>query len=152
MLRAGSPVDDEELQQLLAAALPAHGGQGVSGSMEIRRGPGRSPYMLHVSPVGVRQMDFGARRVAALALIEEQAGKRRIDHQSVAAALGLTPAESRIGSALARGGRVRDIAVATGTRESTVRWHNRRILRKYGVTRQSDLVRLVQSSSVRIPD
>ena len=151
VLRARSPADNEQLQQLLARALPAYGGQGVGGSLRIRRTPGRPPFTLHISPVSVRQMDFGARRVAGLALIVEQERQRRIDPHTVAAALGLTPAESRIAAALANGSRVRDIAAATGSEESTVRWHINRIFRKHGVSRQAELVHLVLSSLDQVP-
>ena len=145
VLQARSSADDRLLQRHLAWVLAAYDGRGVGGSTRIRRASGRPPYTLHVSPVRVGQMDFGARRVAVLALIVEQEGERRIDPRAVASALGLTPTESRIAAALADGSRVRDIAVATGNQESTVRWHVRRIFRKHGITRQADLVRLVLS-------
>ena len=150
VLGAHLPSDDERLQQLLAWALPANGGQGVGSSMQIRRATGRPPYALHISPVNLRQMDFGALRVSALALIVEQEREQRIDPRSVASALGLTPAESRIAAALASGSRVGDIAKAMGSQVSTVRWHINRIFRKLGLSRQADLVRLVLSSSGQV--
>ena len=151
VLRARSAADEARLQQLLAQALPAYDGQGTGGRLTIRRARGRPPFTLHLNPVTLRQMDFGARRVAALALIVEQEGQRRIDPHAVASALGLTAAESRIAAALASGSRVRDIALATGNEKSTIRWHINRIFRKHGLSRQADLVRLVLSSLGQIP-
>ena len=145
VLRARSAADDRLLQRHLAWALSAYDGRGFGGSMRVRRASGRLPYTLHISPVSVHQMDFGARRVVVLALTVDQEGERRIDPGAVASALGLTPAESRIAAALAEGNRVRDTAAATGNQESTVRWHINRIFRKHGISRQMDPMRLVLS-------
>ena len=68
-LRAWLPADDASLKQLLARALPTLYVEAVSGSMMIRRSPGLPRLALHVNPVTVRQMDFGARSVGALVLI-----------------------------------------------------------------------------------
>lgn len=152
VLRARSAADEAQLQQLLARTLPANGGRGTGGWLPIRRTRGRPPFTLHLHPVSLRQMDFGAGRVAALVLIVEQEGQRRIDPRAVALALGLTPTESRIAAALASGSRVHDIAAATGRETSTIRWHINRIFRKHGLSRQVDLMRLVLSSLGQSPD
>ena len=70
-LGAWLPADNAELQSLLARALPPFGGQAASGSMTVRRASGVSRLVVHVNPVGDRQMDFRARRVAALVLVVE---------------------------------------------------------------------------------
>ena len=62
-----------------------------------------------------------------------------------AVALGLTAAESRVAVLLAQGMSVREIAVATGRRESTIRTHVKHMFAKHEISRQADLVRLVQS-------
>ena len=49
------------------------------------------------------------------------------------------------GPLLADGKTVRDIALATGRRESTIRSHVKHMLAKHGLSRQADLVRLVLS-------
>ena len=51
-LHARAPAEDAALQALLVRALPRCGGQGAGGSMLVRRGLGRPPLVLHVSPVG----------------------------------------------------------------------------------------------------
>ena len=53
--------------------------------------------------------------------------------------------ESRVAVMLAEGMTVREITAATGRKETTIRWHVRRIFRKQGITRQAELVRLVLS-------
>ena len=63
----------------------------------------------------------------------------------VAQALHLTPAESQAAAGLAQGRTVRDMALASGRREDSIRFHLKRIYRKHGLTGQADLVRLVLS-------
>ena len=136
------PADNARLQKLLALALPVVG-EAVSGSMAVWRSRVLPRFALHVNPVAVRQMDYGARRVAALVLVVDPASQARIDPALVAAALGLTPAESQVAAALAEGSTVRDIGATTRRKEPTIRWLIRQIYTKQGISRQADLVRLV---------
>ena len=62
-----------------------------------------------------------------------------------AAALDLTGMESRVAVLLAQGMSVRQIAAATGRKESTIRSHVKHMFAKHGVSRQVELVRLVRS-------
>ena len=144
-LSATTPRDNGELQQLLALALPRFGGPGSSGSMTIGRSSARTNLVVHVTPVSVRQRDFHARQVAALVLVANPESRPGIDARLVQAALGLTPAESRLAVMVAGGQRARDIAACTGRSEGTVRWHMQNIFRKQGISREVDLVRRVLS-------
>ena len=67
-LDARRPADRSRLRRLLGRALPGLWGSEApsGGSMTIQRPSGRSRLVLHVSPVGDREADFGGRRVAAL--------------------------------------------------------------------------------------
>ena len=143
-LRAREPADQARLARLVAAALPA-AGLAVSGSMTLRRAVGLPRFVVHATPVGVRQPDFGARRVAALVLIVEPGRQVRLDPGLVAVTLGLTLTESQVAIWLAEGRNVGDIAVATGRSASSVRWHLKQIYHKQGLVGQADLVRLVLS-------
>ena len=109
VLRAREASDRLRLDRLVASALPASGAVAVSGSMLLRRSSGLPPLVVHVKPVAVPQPDYGARHVAALVLIVEPGSRRRIDPGLVAAALGLTQAESQVAVWLAEGKSVRDI-------------------------------------------
>ena len=60
------PADRARLVRLVAGALPTSGAVAVSGSMLLHRTSTRPPFVVHVRPVRVRQLDFGARYVAAL--------------------------------------------------------------------------------------
>jgi DNA-binding NarL/FixJ family response regulator len=65
--------------------------------------------------------------------------------RDLAQAFGLSPAGSRLAAALLSGKRPSDIA-ASDVRMTTVRTQLSSILRKLGVERQADLVRVISSS------
>ena len=143
-LGAWLPADHERLQKLLGRALPALWGEPpVAGSMTLQRPSGARRLSLHVSPVGDAQADFGARRVAALALVVDPTSRPRIDPIRLAAALGLTPAEGRVAALLAEGRSVREAAAEAGYRETYVRWLIQQLYKKQGVSGQVALVRRV---------
>ena len=145
VLQARAPDDQGRLARLVAEALPTSGAVPVSGSMQLGRVSGLPPFVVHIKPVGVPQPDYGARPVAALVLIVEPGRHPRLDSGLVARTLRLTPAESQVAALLADGKTVRDIALATGRRESTIRSHVKHMFAKHGLSRQADLVRLVLS-------
>lgn len=144
-LHARSAPDNAVLRQLLVRALPPRGERGAGGSMTVS-GPGVVPgLMVHISPIGQDTTGFGAYRIAALVLIAEPASANRVNPALLAAALGLTPAESRVAAQLAEGMSVRDMARSMTRSENTIRWHLRRIYDKHGISREVELVRLVLS-------
>ncbi len=146
VLAARVPADQTRLEQLVSEALPTTSSTpAVSGSMILHRASALPPFVVHVKPVEVRQLDFGARRVAALVLITEPGQVARIDPAVVAATLGLTPVESQIAALLAEGWTVREIAGALEYTERSVRWYLHQIYHKQGLAGQVDLVRLVLS-------
>ena len=141
-LHARTPEDDAELQGLLARALPRFGARGAGGSTMIGRA---APLVVHVNPVGRQETDWRVWPVAALVLVTDPTRRTRIDPAVAAAALGLTRMESRVAVLLAEGMKVLEVAAATGRKESTIRWHVKRMFVKHKLSRQDDLVRLVQS-------
>ena len=147
VLCASEPANDAELQRLLRHALPLFDGHGTGGSITICRPSSASRLVLHVSPVGGSSMDARSQRVAALVLVVEPGRRPPIDADLVASALGLTPTESSVAVMLASGHSLREIAAATRRKEGTVRWHLKQIFTKHRLSRQTDLVRLVLSTS-----
>lgn len=139
------PAENTGLQMLLDRALPRYGDQGVSGSMVVKRLTGAPAVVLHVIPVDDAAMSFRSPCVAALVLLIDLKESPRVEPNLVAAAFRLTAAESEVAALLAEGHTVRDIVAKTGRGENTVRWHVKRILKKLGVSRQADVVRLVSS-------
>ena len=144
-LRAALPADDSRLQGLLKRALPVFGSATppTGGSMTIQRPLLRSRLDLHVHPVEAGQADFGGRRVVALVLVVDPARRPRIDPARVSVLLGLTPAEASVSALLAEGRPVREIAAATGYKESYVRWLLKQVYKKQGLSGQIALVQRV---------
>ena len=153
-LCARLPRENAQLSRLLAGALPPWGVRGFAGSMTVTSPSSESSssrdmlpqrLALHVTPVGDDYPHFRTRGLGAVVLVVDPTGKAQMDPAHVAAALDITPVESKLSVALAAGQTVRDIARATGRTEETVRWHLKQIYRKQGVKRQVDLVRRVLS-------
>ena len=144
-LRARRPPDNANLQRMLKRSLPRLGGPGVSGSMTIGRIFGLSRLVAYALPVDQRRWDFSAPRVAVLVFFVDPDGKAQIDPDLVAAALGITPAESHVAVRLAIGESVREIAANTDRKEGTIRGHVKHIQEKTGISRQTELVRQVLS-------
>ena len=144
-LYARAPEDNAELQRLLTRALPPFGARGSGGSVVVKRSSDLPPLVLHINPVGRQKTDLRTWPVAALVLVVDPARHARIDPDVAASALGLTAMESRVAVQLAAGMSVREIAAATGRRESTIRSHVKHMFTKHRLSRQADLVRLVRS-------
>ena len=144
-LVARMKADNTELQRLLARAQAPFGTKASAGSTTVRQRAKRTRLAVHVNPVAERPWDNRSRSVAALVLVADAESSARIDPGIVAAALGLTPSESRLAVMLAAGYSVRTIAARTRRTEGTVRWHLNQIYRKRRISRQADLVRLVLS-------
>ena len=137
--------ENAELQRLLAHALPLYGVQGAGGSMKITRRKAQAPLVLEIHPVRQMSTDYRAWRVGALVLVVDPAARPRVDPDLAAAVLGLTPTESRVAVALATGQTVAGIADALGCAENTVKTHLKRVYRKLGIRKQTELVRRVLS-------
>ena len=144
-LHARLAADEVRLQRLLASALPADDLPAVSGSLTVGRSPTAPRITLHVMPVTAYPLGYDLWRVAAVALLIEPGPHSQIDSDLVATVLGLTPAEGRVAALLAAGHTVRNIALMSRTRESSVRSHVKRIFGKRGISRQADLIREVLS-------
>ena len=140
-LHAWREDDHERLRQLLQRALPDLWGEPPrGGTMTLRRASDAAPQRLHVSPVGDRLADFGARRVAALVLAVDLAAAPHIDAALVSQALDLTPSQGRVAALLAEGRSVAAVAEATGFRPGYVRTLLKRVYRRQGVSGQVELV------------
>ena len=144
-LYARRPDDDACLQTLLKRALPASGVRGAGGSMMAGCSEALLPLALHVNPVSGRDTGFRGSPVAALVLVVDPARGPGIDPAVAATALDLTGMESRVAVLLAQGMSVREVAAATGRKESTIRSHVKHMFTKHGLSRQTELVRLVLS-------
>ena len=146
-LCARLPADDAKLERLLARALPKSGSAAASGSMAVSRLPVLPRFALHINPVVIDRLDFGASRISAIVLIVDPGSRLRISPNLLSATLGLTEAQSVVAAELAAGRSVRDIALATRRQESSVRSLVKQMHIRLGITRQADLVRMVLSAA-----
>lgn len=142
MLAGRNPGEDAEIQRLLAQALAPYGPPGIGGSMKITRGKDRAPLVLEIHPVP-QEGDTAPWQLGALVLIVDPASRPRGEPELVTKLLGLTPAESRVAVAIAAGQTVAGTALELGCAEGTARTHLKRIYRKLGIRKQTELVRKV---------
>ena len=149
-LSCKQPIVQARLNGLLASALPRYGEQGRSGSMMIRRDSLLPVLALHVVPVEIRNRHYQTSRIAALVLLVDPVDRTGIDPAQVRESLGLTPRESRIAAMLAEGRTLHQIAAMTGRSYRTIRSQLNPIFTKFGVSRQVDLIQVIQALS-RIP-
>lgn len=134
----------ERLRAALARALPTTPAAPSASGFRLDR-PGLPALVVHVVPLKAPKTESGLRHAAAMVLIADPSAPTRVDASFVAAALGLTRAESRVAALLAEGRTVQEIATLTHRAEDSVRWQLKRTFSKLGIGRQADLVRLVLS-------
>jgi DNA-binding CsgD family transcriptional regulator len=115
----------------------------AGGRMVIGRCDGLAPYVLAVMPLHAAPFDD---RCLAMIIIVDPA-QYVPSERDLADLFGLSPAEARV-AALMRGKSLADIASASGVQITTVRTQLRAILRKVGVRRQFDLVRILSSTGI----
>ncbi|MCY3699587.1 MAG: LuxR C-terminal-related transcriptional regulator [Gemmatimonadetes bacterium] len=145
VLAAGTQTEHAELQRLLARALPVFGARGAGGTMKITRRDAGGPLVLEIHPVQKTGTDARSWEVGALALIVDPIARPRVDPELPAMVWGLTATESRVAVALTTGQTPAGVAAELGCAESTVRTHLKRVYRKLGVRKQTELVRRVLS-------
>ena len=144
-LAAGNPEEHAEMQRLLARALPPYGPHGAGGSMKITRMEDRAPLVLEIHPVPQTGTAAAPWQLGALVLVVDPAMRPRVAPELVARLLGLTPTESRVAVAVAAGQTVAGTAYELGCAEHTARTHLKRVYRKLGIGKQTELVRRVLS-------
>ena len=115
----------------------------------VKRSSALPPLVLHVNPVGRQEADFHLWPVAALVLIVDPLSGPASIRPVAAAVLGLTRMESRVAVLLAEGMSIREVAAATGRKESTIRSRVKHMFARHGLSRQAELVRLVLSLAAR---
>ncbi len=130
---------------LRGAALLGPGGECEDevGALLIGRPSGKRPYALLVAPLLPARDDdeiAAARMVVFVADLESHGGALA---PRLTQFFGLSKAEARVAAGIVEGRRLQEIARASDVRMPTVRTQLRAALKKIGVTRQADLVRVV---------
>ncbi|MFZ5784736.1 MAG: helix-turn-helix transcriptional regulator [Pseudomonadota bacterium] len=146
-LRAGNIAQTRGLHRLVDVA--AARDSPLPGAMQIGRSHSDTPLTLLVSPlVGATADLFALRRRAALLFVLdiEPVGP---SVRTLRSLFGLTPAEADLAERLGRGAHLKDIASERDVHLETLRSQLKAIFQKTDTDRQSALVRLLTSLSVR---
>jgi DNA-binding CsgD family transcriptional regulator len=142
-LSARRVFETARVAKLIAGATEEPSGAS-GGRMVIGRCDGLPPYVLAVMPLQAAPIE--GRRLAMIIIVDPE---RYVPSESDLADLfGLSPAEARVAAALMTGQSLANVAAASGVQITTVRTQLRSILRKVGVKRQFDLVRILSSTGI----
>ena len=129
----------------LAAGLSGRhrdGTQVADGHLLVGRRGGGRPYAVTIAPLNAED---GVHEASIAMVLIVNPDWQTPSERSVAEFFGLSPAESRLAGALMRGRKLAEIARDCGVEVTTLRTQLSSILRKVGVERQVDLVRILSS-------
>jgi PAS domain-containing protein len=138
-------LDSARLETAIAVATAEENTGAAIGRMRIRRHDGHLPYLLTVAPLGADLSIYG-RPLAVIVLADPE--QQSPSERELAEFLGLSPAESRLAVALLAGKKLGEVAIDFGVQITTLRTQLSSVLRKTGVTRQVDLIRLLSNVPV----
>ncbi len=152
-LTATSPSARSRLERCVSEACRTGVGDGseAGGSFAVERARHAPPYGVIVSPLRMPATPSIARRPAAVVLIGDPERPAPLP-QLLREVFGLTPAQSAFAAQLAGGDSVEASAEALGITVGTARWTLKQIFLRTGTSRQSELVRLIDSLPRRPDD
>jgi DNA-binding CsgD family transcriptional regulator len=136
---ATSRLNEPAFSRLLARGMRGESG----GRLDILRPSGSQPYSLMVSPMTETSSLLGAGRARVTVVVSDPTAVRAPMEATLSVAYGLTRAESRMVARLVDGATVGATAEQLGISLNTARTHLKRAMAKTGVSRQTDLVRLL---------
>ena len=133
----------------LAAGIAGRMSCGTEGHLLVGRKGGARPHAVTIAPLDGG--GDGARAQPVVMVLIVNPDWQAPSERSVSALFGLSPAESRLAAALMQGRKLPDIARDIGVEVTTLRTQLSSILRKVGVERQVDLVRVLSSIGSTCP-
>lgn len=149
-LQASIGLESRELRQLIERAIRGDAGeqglqpQVVSG-MSLTRTSGRPNLGIVVRPAPLTEWSELPNRPAVLVIIRDAEQKLQASQSSLKQLYGFTPAESALVLKLLAGLTVDEASVELNISRNTARSQLRGVFAKTGVTRQTELVRLLLS-------
>jgi DNA-binding CsgD family transcriptional regulator len=138
-------LDSARLETAIVVAAAEEKTGAAIGRVRIRRHDGHPPYLLTVAPLGADLSVYGRPLVIIVLVDPDQQSPSEME---LAEFFGLSPAESRLAVALLAGKKLSEVAMEFGVQITTLRTQLTSILRKTGVTRQVDLIRLLSNLPV----
>jgi DNA-binding CsgD family transcriptional regulator/PAS domain-containing protein len=131
-----------ELREAIALAARDETCIGKTGMAIVLTRPGEPPAVAHVLPLTGSDLRTRLEPAAVAAVFIGAPPNREDAAEIVAAAFGLTPAETRVLASLLGGRTLAETATTLGIAPTTAKYHLENIFTKTGVTRQADLMRL----------
>lgn len=144
-LEACTEADNCELQRLLADALED---PNLVASLCLSRSPKRRKLVSVVRGIALVEESEGRARPAVAIFLRDPDSKAVPAHTIARQLFGLSPSELHLAIELLNGLNLDEAAEKQGILRNTGRAHLRAIFRKTGVTRQSELVRVLLNSAV----
>ncbi len=149
-LRALRSDDTKSLRMLIGGAAKTSGGKGrgSGGVVRISRPFGRDPLEVLVSPLPRQHDDWMMSQPPVAAVFVTDRERAVMSEESTLIRLhGLTPRETKIAAALARGLTGKEICRELDISYNTLKTHLKRIYSKTHTRRQSDLVRFLAAAT-----
>jgi DNA-binding CsgD family transcriptional regulator len=152
VLSANSPQESKKLKLLLQSVFEPARVENVdyAKTIQISRLSGRRPFSVFVSPFYEKSGVLFMRQTFALLFIKEPDDKVESIEPFLSDTYSLTSAESRLAVLLAQGRSINEICEILGVKQNTVRTHLKRVFSKTETTRQSELVKLIINSSIKL--
>lgn len=147
VLQVAEPAARRELVSAIRAAADDEATIGRHGVAIRLTEPDRPPAFAHVLPMTGSDLRTGVQPEAVAAVFIGAAPDGEADAGAIAAACGLTPAQTRILASLLAGRSLAETAADHAIAPSTAKSHLENIFLKTGTSRQSDLVRLAMRLS-----
>ncbi|MBI4921622.1 MAG: helix-turn-helix transcriptional regulator [Devosia nanyangense] len=151
-LAATSSCDDKDLQLALKAALasPSAFGEIMTAprAVSVARDSGARDLGLIVQPLGTpAKSDSKLRRSAAVVFIRDADRNAELESGMLRQLFDLTPAEAAVARSLTTGLSLDEAAGTLNISRNTARAHLRSIFSKSGISRQTELMRLMLNSA-----
>lgn len=142
--------ENRQLQRMIKAAvsLSVQAEPSISEAMSVTRPSGKCSLGVVVRSIPVSEWAESGRRAAAAIFIRDPEAGSRAPHEVVRQLFNLTPSETALAMELVNGLSLDEAAEKLGVKRNTARAHLRAIFSKTGVTRQSELVRMLLNSVV----
>lgn len=134
-----------KITNLIAGATAGRKLGVAAGRMLVGRGDRLPAYVLTVAPLRTG-FEMDERRLALVVVVDPV--RHAPSESDLAEFFGLSPAEARLAAAMMAGKRLSAIAADRGIQITTVRTQLVSILKKVGVKRQSDLLRILSSTGI----
>jgi DNA-binding CsgD family transcriptional regulator/PAS domain-containing protein len=142
LLRPTTPSAAAELRAAIRLAARDEATIGKAGLAICLTGPDAAPVFAHVLPMTGGEFRTRLQPEAVAAVFVGAPPNEQDGADTVAAAFGLTPAETRVLASLLVGRTLTETATTLGIAVATAKTHLEHIFLKTGVTRQADLMRL----------